>query len=211
MTYWLRLQGTRFPIRRGETTIGRSPYCSIVVSNGLTSRRHCAIRLEPEGLVIADLGSSNGTAVNGELLDGEQRLEPGDILRIGTDELEVLETPTIDMRARAHTQRDELPPEETTRHRMPALSEPPPSPAEATLDLVEGLIARSSVLEEPATLEMIQRAIEALLAARAGPVNGTNGTRIRNVVRALEACCSAARLEPWRSRTLSALAPEAAS
>lgn len=207
MTYWLRLQGTRFPIRRGETMIGRSPYCSIVVSNGLTSRRHCVIRLDPDGLAVVDLGSTNGTLVNGEPLDGERRLQGGDVVRVGTDELEVVETETMDLRARAHTRRDEAAAEETTRHGVPALSQPPAF-EDSTLDLVEGLIARSTFLDEPATLEMVKRAIESLVVARTGPVNGSVGARIRGIVRALDANFPDAALEPWRSRTLSGLAGE---
>lgn len=209
MTFWLRLQGTRFPVRCGETVIGRSPYCSVVVSNPLTSRRHCALRLDNDGLQVADLGSANGTLVNGELLQAERRLQAGDVIRIGEDVLEVLETPTIDQRARASTQRDD-PPEETTRHGLRAISEAPPSAAHSTLALVEALIERGGPLEHaPGTLRMIQSAIDGLVAAEPKPVNGAMGARIHGILRRLDESAPRHTLEPWRSHTLALLAPQA--
>lgn len=89
-TFWLRYRGTRFPVRRGEYILGRSPYCSIVVSNALASRQHCAVRLTSEGLVIVDLNSRNGTLVNGTRLEGERHITAGDVIRIGSDSIEVL-------------------------------------------------------------------------------------------------------------------------
>ncbi len=93
-TYWLRYRGTRFPVRRGEYVLGRSPYCSIVVSNALASRQHCTIQLTSDGLTVVDLSSRNGTTVNGEKLEGRRTLEAGDIVRIGSDAIEVLSTDT---------------------------------------------------------------------------------------------------------------------
>ena len=87
--FWLKYRGTKFPVRRGETILGRSPYCSIVISNRLVSRQHAAIRLLPGGLEIEDLGSANGTLVNSEPIIGARRLTKGDVIRIGSDFLEV--------------------------------------------------------------------------------------------------------------------------
>jgi pSer/pThr/pTyr-binding forkhead associated (FHA) protein len=63
---WLKYEGTRFPIRRGETLVGRSAYCTIVISDPSVSREHAALRLTQSDLQIADLGSRNGTFVNGD-------------------------------------------------------------------------------------------------------------------------------------------------
>lgn len=89
--YWLKYRGTRFPLRRGETVIGRSPYCSIVLSNSRASRQHCAITWDEHGLSLADLGSSNGTYLNGTRLAAIAKLQAGDVLSVGTDMLEVIE------------------------------------------------------------------------------------------------------------------------
>ena len=89
--FWLKYRGTRFPLRRGETVIGRSPYCSIVLSNSRASRQHCAITWDETGLSLTDLGSSNGTYLNGTRLAALAKLQAGDVLSVGTDMLEVLE------------------------------------------------------------------------------------------------------------------------
>ena len=89
--FWLKYRGTRFPLRRGETVIGRSPYCSIVLSNSRASRQHCAITWDEAGLSLADLGSSNGTYLNGTRLAAIAKLQAGDVLSVGTDMLEVIE------------------------------------------------------------------------------------------------------------------------
>src|SRR5688500_3061098 len=81
-TYWLKYRGTRFPIRRGETLLGRSPYCTIVLSNPLASRQHCALKLDGGNLTITDLESANGTWINGERVDGSRALSVGDLLRV---------------------------------------------------------------------------------------------------------------------------------
>lgn len=89
--FWLKYRGTRFPLRRGETVIGRSPYCSIVLSNSRASRQHCAITWDERGLTLTDLGSSNGTYLNGKRLSSCSQLQSGDVLSVGSDMLEVIE------------------------------------------------------------------------------------------------------------------------
>jgi hypothetical protein len=91
--YWLKYRGTRFPVRPGETTVGRSPYSTIVVGCSLASRSHARLRCTDEELLIADAGSANGTTVNGKLLAGRLQLAAGDIVRIGTDIIEVVSAP----------------------------------------------------------------------------------------------------------------------
>jgi pSer/pThr/pTyr-binding forkhead associated (FHA) protein len=95
-TFLLKLCDMRFPLRLGETLIGRSPYCSIVLADTRASRQHAALRVTAEGPTIQDLGSRNGTRVNGELLTGIRKLAPGDRVEIGSQliELEVVGKPT---------------------------------------------------------------------------------------------------------------------
>lgn len=95
-TFLLKLCDMRFPLRLGETLLGRSPYCSIVLSGSRVSREHAALRVTAAGPTIQDLGSRNGTRVNGELLTGVRQLAPGDRIEIGTQtiELEVAGQPT---------------------------------------------------------------------------------------------------------------------
>jgi pSer/pThr/pTyr-binding forkhead associated (FHA) protein len=88
-SFWLKVRDMRFPLRLGETLLGRSPYCSIVLNDGLVSRQHAAIRVTREAVQIEDLGSRNGTWVNQRRIDGARQLAPGDRIDIGGHTLEV--------------------------------------------------------------------------------------------------------------------------
>ena len=60
------------------------------IEDGLLSRRHAELRpLEGGAVGVIDLGSSNGTWVNGQRIAGPTRLGPGDVLRVGATELVV--------------------------------------------------------------------------------------------------------------------------
>jgi len=70
------LKGKSMPIH-GAMVIGRSTKCDIVITSEHMSRRHAELSLKAGGLRIVDLGSSNGTCVNGNKVV-EQQLKPGD-------------------------------------------------------------------------------------------------------------------------------------
>ena len=91
MTEWrLEHRGTLFPVRGAELTLGRSSYASIVVNNPLASREHAVVRLSAGKLEVVDLGSRNGTFVNGVRVAAPQRLEVGDRITIGADVIDVV-------------------------------------------------------------------------------------------------------------------------
>lgn len=83
--------------------VGRSAYCAIVVSNNAASREHCVLRLTEEGLTVTDMGSRNGTFVNGARIEGRTLLLAGDVVRIGGDVIEILEGEDPKERARLQT------------------------------------------------------------------------------------------------------------
>jgi predicted component of type VI protein secretion system len=85
----LKLQDMRIPLRLGETLLGRSPYCSIVLNDPLVSRQHAALHMTSEGLSIEDLDSRNGTRVNGELVRAKRGLVAGDTVELGRQVLSV--------------------------------------------------------------------------------------------------------------------------
>ena len=69
---------------KGELVIGRAPGCDLTLADSALSRRHCRITRTAEGLILEDLGSSNGTLVDGELVTGGQRpLVEGSRIQIG--------------------------------------------------------------------------------------------------------------------------------
>jgi Protein of unknown function (DUF3662)/FHA domain len=72
---------------RPSTTIGRLPECDIVVDDVGASRQHAEVRRTDDGFVLADLGSTNGTLVNGTPIR-EHLLEDGDRITIGETILE---------------------------------------------------------------------------------------------------------------------------
>lgn len=77
----------------GSATIGRGTHADIVIADESVSREHAAVRVDGQTVVLEDLGSSNGTTVNGEEITSARRLAPGDIVTVGGTDLEVkLET-----------------------------------------------------------------------------------------------------------------------
>ena len=76
------------PLRGGRVTVGRDPANDVAIPDDLTaSRRHVVLEELPAGWWLADVGSLNGTFVNGELVEGERPLFPGDEIRVGETRL----------------------------------------------------------------------------------------------------------------------------
>ncbi|KXP14964.1 ABC transporter [Tsukamurella pseudospumae] len=71
----------------GQMTIGRTPDNDIALGDMLVSRRHARLLTGPQGLVIEDLGSANGTQVNGRRIAGPTALREGDLVTIGNSDL----------------------------------------------------------------------------------------------------------------------------
>ena len=79
--------GTRFRLEPGRTIVGRHPSCGIVLDAVSVSRQHAAIEVEGNQAWIEDLGSRNGTAVDGRRISGRHTLSDGQHLRIGDQRL----------------------------------------------------------------------------------------------------------------------------
>ena len=65
-------------------TVGRLPECTISINDSNISRNHAEVKAGPSAYVVVDLGSTNGTMVNGVRITGEQRLRDGDIISFGS-------------------------------------------------------------------------------------------------------------------------------
>jgi pSer/pThr/pTyr-binding forkhead associated (FHA) protein len=74
--------GERIDVDRA-VIIGRSPDCDLSISDTYLSSRHARVANDSGDLSIEDLGSTNGTYVNQELVDGRVHLERGDIVQVG--------------------------------------------------------------------------------------------------------------------------------
>src|SRR5512143_2352976 len=72
----------------GESIIGRSRNSAVHIPETTVSRQHARVRVSGPGQVdVEDLGSSNGTFVNGEKAEGARRLHDGDHVTVGDAEL----------------------------------------------------------------------------------------------------------------------------
>jgi pSer/pThr/pTyr-binding forkhead associated (FHA) protein len=89
------LAGQTFPLAPPEVVIGRDPDAGISISEGTVSWRHAKLAPSASGWSVTDLGSTNGTAVNGRALEAnrEHPLEPGAEVRVGEVALRFEETP----------------------------------------------------------------------------------------------------------------------
>jgi len=74
--------GHHWPLRQEVLTIGREPTCDIVIPDRQVSRVHARLERDPEGFTLEDLGSKNGTHVNGAPVSGRIRLRDGDLIQV---------------------------------------------------------------------------------------------------------------------------------
>ena len=84
----LTVDGRTIPVTTGRVVVGRSRECDVRVEDGNVSRRHFELVQEgPTTWAVADLGSTNGTEVNGRRVSGRKRVDDGDRITIGGTEL----------------------------------------------------------------------------------------------------------------------------
>ncbi len=109
------LEGVRrMDITGGRVAIGKGPGNDIVLDDARVSRLHASLETFAEGWCVNDLGSSNGTFVNGERIWGAHRLRHGDEIRVGQTRLLFRST---DDAVASRTETDDAPPALTARER----------------------------------------------------------------------------------------------
>ena len=81
-----KLAGHGFALERPAIIVGRGRDCDIILDEHQVSRKHARIQNTPKGWMLTDLGSTNGTRVNGKRLPAGQphALQPGDRIALGT-------------------------------------------------------------------------------------------------------------------------------
>lgn len=77
-------ESRRFPLRAGESTIGRSREATVTIDDVKVSRHHARLSMEDGRCFIEDLGSRNGTFINNRPVEGGTWLRPGDMIAVGS-------------------------------------------------------------------------------------------------------------------------------
>lgn len=133
------------PVEEDRATIGRASSNTVhVTGDPQVSRLHAVMERYPSGWCVRDLGSSNGTFVNGDRLVGEHRLSTGDEVRVGGTRLVFRLRDTEEVERTLSAEAD--PPELTRRE----------------LDVVRELcrpIVRSDSFAQPATIKEMAKAL----------------------------------------------------
>jgi transcriptional regulator with PAS, ATPase and Fis domain len=80
--------GVAFRLDAGATRVGTGPTCLVQLHDPSVSRVHCEIRVDPDGVTIIDLGSTNGTSIDGVEVR-EALLRSGARVRLGATTLQV--------------------------------------------------------------------------------------------------------------------------
>jgi pSer/pThr/pTyr-binding forkhead associated (FHA) protein len=73
----------------GSMTVGRGAGVDLSLSDPEVSRNHASVRVDGSTVVVEDLGSANGTRVNGQPIDTATRVENGGVIEVGKTRLEV--------------------------------------------------------------------------------------------------------------------------
>src|SRR5438128_5001250 len=80
------LTGRTYELKTDKTTVGRVSDNAFEIAEASVSSHHCEVFLRGNDVIVKDLGSTNGTFINGEKIN-ESPLKPGQILRLGQVEI----------------------------------------------------------------------------------------------------------------------------
>ena len=103
---WLVWNERVLPLVPGENLVGREPGCTIWLDATGVSRRHARVTVSDHGATVEDVGSKNGTSLNGVVISSPSELADGDRIALGQVDLEfrttssTRETKTVRMRKR---------------------------------------------------------------------------------------------------------------
>jgi hypothetical protein len=83
-TALLLVDGKRLVVGPAGVTMGRSRQCDVVLNDPNVSRQHAEIRPRGGGWLLSDLGSTNGSLLNGRRIEGPELIKAGDEIEVGT-------------------------------------------------------------------------------------------------------------------------------
>src|SRR5579872_1366918 len=76
-------EATTFDLVDDETVIGRHPECNLQINSNMVSRKHAKVTKDSTGFLVEDMGSGNGTFVNGKKIEGPTVLDHEDRIKLG--------------------------------------------------------------------------------------------------------------------------------
>jgi pSer/pThr/pTyr-binding forkhead associated (FHA) protein len=147
------LLGETIEVPEGKYLIGRESDCQLRRQSAFMSRHHCVLLLDEYTLRIRDLGSKNGTFVNGRRIGGgEVILLDGDIVAVGEITFEAillqptagrqLSTSGLDQAAARSALETQIVRNDTVHFRPPTVDSPAPSPATPEVRPIQSLSAQ---------------------------------------------------------------------
>jgi hypothetical protein len=101
MRFRLRYLKHDLELSTGVFSIGRSAECQLSLDDPLVSRRHAALTVRDNEVLVEDAGSRNGVLVNGTKIDGQRRLADGDRITIGAQEMTITAIADSEIQRRA--------------------------------------------------------------------------------------------------------------
>ncbi len=130
--------GAAFALEGDQMTIGRDSTNEIVINDAEVSRRHARLTFQGGKYVLEDLGSTNGTFVNGQRLSGPRVLKAGEVISFGEQIVLVFESISLDPGATMVSPRAAAVP--ASPRPMP----PPPPPAQYAGSVPAGPVPAST-------------------------------------------------------------------
>src|SRR5215204_5503668 len=156
-----------------DATIGREG-CDVVLRDPEVYRRHAALRMTGSGPAVEDLGSSNGTFVNAQRIEGVRQLNEGDVVRFGNTEWELRGAPVAGAGVGA-PQVTAARPVPTAPHAAAPPAAPDagrrgdvPQPPEVTPSAIRRTLPESAAAAPPAFAPVATKATRGSAATRAG-------------------------------------------
>jgi len=142
--------GATFTLEGDQLNIGRDSANEVVINDAEVSRRHARLTFQGGKYILEDLGSTNGTFVNGQRLAGPRVLKAGEVVSFGEQIVLVFEVTTNDPGATMVSPRAAAAVPSAPRPAGP----PPPPPADYVGSVPAGPAPAASIPEEPARQRM---------------------------------------------------------
>jgi pSer/pThr/pTyr-binding forkhead associated (FHA) protein len=118
--------GVTFPLEGDQLTIGRDASNGVAINDAEVSRKHSRLSFQGGKYVLEDLGSTNGTFVNGQRLSGPVVLKPGDVVSLGEQIVLMYDSVNMDPGATMATPRKSAR-VEAPRAAQPVVASAPPA------------------------------------------------------------------------------------